>query len=387
MKVILEKPVIIKVGGVKLQCRISGDLLNADIYYKFDESYEPFLTSDRLDAFLVTLLPYLMYRSSDNEPLELHCKAPISEKLLFQITQDFVPTITHELNCWYSPIKIHSDTTQVTFNPTGVGTGVSGGVDSFFTLLKSRNEFQNAYKVTHGVYYTPETRKSYKDVELSLATKICKELGLELIHVETNIIGSVYEGGHDAIISYFNASVPLTLQSLLKAYYISSSYTYSEFEFLTYAASHVDLFLAHCFSNENVSLYSYGSFADRTEKTDYISNDELVQKYLYVCGSAVDGKNCSKCAKCTRTMLDLEVLGKLDGFSDVFDVKKLRENPNYYWGYLFFKGKKEPFVKSTLKMAQKKGYKIPIMARLSGLIKIIKKGFKRSNPYKYSFRP
>ena len=52
---------------------------------------------------------------------------------------------------------------------------------------------------------------------------------------------------------------------------------------------------------------------DRVEKTRIVSRMPLARRYLDVCVSRWD-INCGKCAKCLRTALVLEILGKLDRF-------------------------------------------------------------------------
>ena len=55
----------------------------------------------------------------------------------------------------------------------------------------------------------------------------------------------------------------------------------------------------------------------RTQKTENISDRDIVNKYLNVCVNSEDGSNCSKCM---RTLIPLDAMRKLDKFSDIFDL-------------------------------------------------------------------
>ena len=116
--------------------------------------------------------------------------------------------------------------------------------------------------------------------------------------------------------------------------------------------------LNHMCSTESLSMYCYTMAATRAEKTEYISDDETVRKHLLACGCTVDDhgktRNCSRCSKCTITMIDLDLAGRLDDFREVFDVDKYRKHPLYYWGYVFYKEKHGAYIDSTLSMAKKR---------------------------------
>jgi hypothetical protein len=61
----------------------------------------------------------------------------------------------------------------------------------------------------------------------------------------------------------------------------------------------------------------------RVEKTALISDWEIAKRHLDVCVAIThDGKNCSECSKCARTLLTLELLGKAENFSGLFDIEK-----------------------------------------------------------------
>ena len=61
----------------------------------------------------------------------------------------------------------------------------------------------------------------------------------------------------------------------------------------------------------------------RVEKTALVATYEPSRRYLNVCvDSAFEGRNCSVCFKCRRTMLTLELLGLDHLYGQVFDFGK-----------------------------------------------------------------
>lgn len=378
-------------GRIRWSCDISGDFLNMALYYETEKQWGKFLSGDRLDAAVVALIPYAMYRSKSNDRIKMICEAPVSEKLAFQLKLELLPAL--ERDCpWYSVFDLECETAENHYDAKAISTSVSCGVDSFYTLTKSRREFPKSYKVTHGLFVGMADREECNALESKTAKTVCDKLGLEFVYVGSNVVGGLYESRHDAVSTFTIASAALAMGGLFKVYYHSSSHVYSEFKFDQHGISAADPALLSNFSTETLQMYTCSGAVTRAEKTRYISDEEIVQNYLMTCGTIVPNghggvKNCSKCSKCTITMIDLDVSGMLDKFNKVFDVEPFRKDPLYYWGYVYYKEKHGLYIDGTLEMARKLNYKIPFGSRISGLIKIVKHGFKRTNPYQYSFRP
>ncbi len=365
------------------------------LYYEVDKKLEEYLCTERSDAFVVGLVLYAMSRSNNEDPITITCYAPLSNRLYYQLVVHLIPAISKELK-FYNTININCGLDDRIINSqNAVATGVSGGVDSFYTLLKNKEENISGHKITHGVYLEYDTKASLDD-ELPLklreyAENICNELGIVFVSISSNIVKDVYRLAHEAIITPMFTSYIFALQKLFSIYYFSSGHPYSSFKICSHSSELYNLLYMHLLSSENLSFYTTGSDALRHEKTLYISNFELPRHYLNVCRNPYIEKgvlkNCSKCSKCTRTMIDLYVYGKLDLFRDIFDVDAFNRNKDYYLGYLVFKGKKDHYVAETLEAFRKKKIKFPISARFAGLMKLFKNGFNRGNPLQFTYKP
>ena len=395
-KVTFGRPYLEKTENKKIRlcCDIIG--IKNDpikIWYETEEKYEEYLTYEKTDAFLVAMLPYLMVHTSHENHTVVELKQPISEKLYYQLTTIFIPALSNFTDV-YNPIDLVCETdSKELVTEKKIATGVSGGVDSFYTLLSNLNNEKQVYRITHGLYFNVGYLGGYEGdkelAQLNLSKEICKEMNIESIHIKSNICREIYKIPHAMIVVYMFASFPLALQKLLSVYFLSSQVSFADFAFDVEAAEHFDLINAFSFSTENLSFYPAGGEVTRIQKTDFIADYDIARKNLFVCrdisGKSMD--NCSRCSKCTRTMVQLDALGKLDLFREVFDADAYKKNPNYYWGYFFFKGKDNVYTRETLDVIKKNGRKVPKGARIAGMIKIIKNGFKRENPLAKSYRP
>jgi len=78
-------------------------------------------------------------------------------------------------------------------------------------------------------------------------------------------------------------------------------------------------------STESLDLVDDGNLYDRSEKTKLIADYPPAMKYLNVCyGHDTLDTNCSVCPKCARTLLTLDILGRLEDFAGVFDLARYR---------------------------------------------------------------
>jgi hypothetical protein len=69
--------------------------------------------------------------------------------------------------------------------------------------------------------------------------------------------------------------------------------------------------------------YIISDHALRVDKLRKIADDPDFRKYVSVCSNDTeDGKNCGECFGCWKTMIPLDLLGKLDYFGERFDLDR-----------------------------------------------------------------
>ena len=73
-----------------------------------------------------------------------------------------------------------------------------------------------------------------------------------------------------------------------------------------------------------------------------------------------EGKNCGTCAKCARTLVELDALNVLPNFSNVFDLLKYKKTRTMQIGYAIA-NRRKPYYKDSYP-ALKNLKKIPVLS-------------------------
>lgn len=329
-------------AGAKGQTRLVADVDIAgerrSIWLSVENRYARYLCHERSDAFVAGLLPVAFRRH-----LDIECEAPVGEHLLFQLRSYLIPLISkYGRSVWPVNIKAEVDC-SVLSNDDGVGTGISCGVDCLHVLLNHANPEFPHLKITHLVLNNVGAfgRRGHSNQfawSIDLAHKFCRETGYELIVIDSNIFD---ETGLDFMLNctYLNVFPVLALQKLWRVFLLGSGGDdFNEIFTLVnnddHCAEDVDLIILDGFSTPGLRIYSEGLPYTRMEKLRRLMNFPLAQKYLQVCVNG-SGGNCGECFKCKRTLLQLDALGCLDEFSNVFDIKKYRRKRQWYLRYLY----------------------------------------------------
>lgn len=91
-----------------------------------------------------------------------------------------------------------------------------------------------------------------------------------------------------------------------------------------------------------------------------IAGWDIAQKHLNVCIVPENGvHNCSCCSKCMRTLMPLEAMGKLDEFSEVFDLDVYRKNSHKNKVMIMASYKKEGFATDNVDFLISHGVQMP----------------------------
>lgn len=310
-------------GTVRLCSVVNYDGKNEEIWYGVDKEYGKYLCYERADAFLLAFLPYAMAFKHD-----IKIDGALSEKLYYQLKNHYIPSLAKFTN-YYHSIRIKCktlDSTSYSGAANGVATGFSGGVDSFYTVLKHLDSKEKSYNLTHLTFFKVGATGSFGgksaqktfEYRVSQFKKYADSKKLPFLTVDSNVSEHA-KMSYNYIHTFRSMSAVLALQKLLKVYYYSSTGTIGNFEFNVVDAANFDFFNLNNFAVEGLALYSVGLQCERLEKQDYIQNFTDTYEYLNVCN--LKAYNCSRCEKCIRTMAGFHCLGSLDKYNKVFDVK------------------------------------------------------------------
>lgn len=304
-----------------------------EIFFKVPLKYEEFVVGDSGTFFPLGLILSMKL----GEDLFLESSLPEQglknwEKISSLLVKWKVGFSSIYLNCSYS--------VKEEYNPESIGTFFSGGVDSFYTLLKNKNNIDGRIShllLVHGFDVDLNDDKRFEGI-LKNIEEVKKTENIELIVIKTNLrdfTEDILGWGlcHGAAL----ASVSLLLRKGLAKVYIPSSFT---FDTLRPWGTHPDL--DPLWGTETLTILHDGCDITRSEKTKFISESETALNYLRVCWKNVADKyNCCSCPKCLRTMIDLEISGKLERcktFDTKIDLNVLRNvNAQGHSERVFFK--------------------------------------------------
>lgn len=316
---------------VRIQSKFESIRGTSYLWYEVDHKYEKYLTTEKLDGFLVGLLLQAMKDGEDIRVL-----GAVSQKLFFNLSTYYI-NIAHLIVPGLKKIKIKPEALDYGDSyscANGVVTGFSAGVDSFCTVYDHLlSDSPPDYKITHFVFNNvgshgqkdcTAARKLF-NARYELAKSFPDDVGLDFLRIDSNlteILKLAFQKSHVTR----NASALLVLQKLFAKYYYASTYRYEDSYIReTHDVAHADPMTIHLLSTETLECISTGCQHSRVEKTKRIADLNAARHWLNVCvRPSDDGKNCSICHKCCRTLATLEMLGRLQEFGEVFDLDRWR---------------------------------------------------------------
>ncbi|HEX8291257.1 MAG TPA: hypothetical protein VF570_05865 [Pyrinomonadaceae bacterium] len=183
----------------------------------------------------------------------------------------------------------------------------SGGVDSFYSLLRSGRRVDVLLGV-HGFDIELRDVARASAFESSLR-EVAAELGMRAVFVRTNLrehpaFGRApWERAHGGALAAVGHLLGDSVGSLL----ISSSHPYTSH---TPWGSHWRT--DSLWSSDHLEVLHVGAELQRSDKLKAIAREPLVRRHLRVCWENLTPEgNCSRCEKCLRTRLLLADLGEL----------------------------------------------------------------------------
>lgn len=386
----LERNVPFKYGKpqARIICDMEADFTDVNqIWFSVDDEYSEWLTDDVYDSFLVTLLYPAMYYG---ENIEI-C-GNVSKKIFHNI-QHYVYSLVlayapsfHKVSIKVSGFKDAKKTERL-----HIGTGFSGGVDSFSTLADNFFKTDDVdYKIDtlfffhvgqYGNVNKPSTwKRAIK--RYGITRSFAEEIGLESVMMNTNMFDFyIPKWEYDAGVLCRISSV-LVFQKVLKIYYISNAVTYRELSYMDFTSHYVDMaemsdpIIMPLLSPKGLEILCDGAQHTRTEKTENIIDLPLAQKHLNVCVNSsdehIEATNCSICSKCLRTLMALESADALEKFSTVFDLKKWRKISFRYKCEQVYLYNKNSFAQDNVDFARSKGKHLPNILVASVVVLIYK---------------
>ena len=373
MKIVINRQYI---EGNRLCADIIEENRKYNMWFEVEDEYIDFMTIERADAFLIAILPYAIKRE-----LDIYVENKISSRLYYQLNTYLIPMLCKGFN--KKCIKIEAELDSNKYNSeNAVGTGISCGIDSFYTIQNHYNSKENEYNITHltffnagasGEYGGEKSRKLFEE-RMKFTRKFAEENNLKFVSVDTNM-NEFLMMNHEKTHTFRSLACVLLLQKLFAKYYYSSGLEFNETRIDEYDTASYDILNMQCLSTEDIVFYSTGMETNRIGKVKKVSEYEPSYRFLNVC--VKEDYNCGVCEKCIRTLLELDALGKLEEYKNVFDVEKFKANKNKYWIFMLKQMReKNCFYIESYQEYKKRNIKIPMYLKVISYIPTCKQDIK-----------
>ena len=355
-----------------LSASVSFQGREEECFYSVPLKYADLADLESSNCFLVGMLYPAMRYGED-----IHVEGSVSARLLYNLNEYLIPLMAI-CDPRLKRIRITAGSTDDRGHPDAkaVGTGFSGGIDSFATIYDHlERPTPDGFRLTHlfffnvGAHGIPKKPGDMETIERQFHARYEKlkpfpdEAGLPFVPVDSNV-HKFHTWGHLEIATFATISAVMFLQRGIRRYYLASSgHTYRQiWKFLGEggrpdAIGRMNMMLLLWLSTESLDLVDDGNLYDRSMKTRLIADYAPAMKYLNVCyGHDTLDTNCSVCPKCARTLLTLEILGRLDAFGAVFDIPRYkREVRRRLIAETIVQEKDDLFAKHLMDLARERG--------------------------------
>jgi hypothetical protein len=264
------------------------------------------------NPWAIALLPLAMSRAELLEiPLPVDLVLLQNLELLQGIWKTWYPAL--------SPVEIKAPGILESFRGDGVISCFSGGVDSFFSLIRNHGRFDlghrrrvSALMMVHGADVPVEDEETYRKL-WDRYHAMAADFGVALVDARTSFrSGSLGKLSwpdltHAACLAACASSLRTGFGCLL----IPSGAPY-RYSLKPWGSTPLTDPL---FSSTSLRVEHDGAQLSRPEKIEYLSTHPVVQQQLRVCWRSRTDQNCGRCAKCFRTMAVLDAVGQLDAFT------------------------------------------------------------------------
>lgn len=336
------------------------------IWFQTDEEYGKYLTDDRADAFVVGILYTALSTGCD-----IHSEVPVSSGLLYQLNEYYLPSLAGMLEkkaVYVSAPEIG----KIAECENAVGTGYSGGVDCFYTVLQHTGERlkDHPYRpaLTHivvtnaGVFEGEHAHRTFENA-VENARSVAKEIGLKTVGLDSNIQLALDEHYLSTYSIRLCASA-LSLQGLFGTYLLSSGHPYEDFRLNKNNISYADLLTCQMLSTESLRFIGFGGGVRRIDKIRALADFPACYTRLHSCFvNPVDEKNCGHCKKCRMDTTNLWAIGALDRFSAVYDIAQVERDRDVNIAFLMV-AREEPLFEEALREMKLRGLEIPPRSRI-----------------------
>ncbi|WP_420457525.1 hypothetical protein [Rubrivirga sp.] len=330
-----------------------------EIVFEFPERFRPFVDVSA-DPFAVAML---LPAAHAGEPLEID--PPISPRLHFSLPR--ILEIWHNWDPGFARVPVVAEPRDEPAAPPAgrAATFFSGGVDSFYSLLKRlRPEEALPASLTHVVFMrgieTRLERSEGVDDSLRRVQEVADTVGVECITGTSTLRTFTRLHWENRYLGAGLAATALALAGGFDYVCVPSGHEYSE---LTPRGS--SPLVDEKYSTERLTVVHDGAEVSRVEKLARAVewDRDLVLDHLRVCTKNRGGDyNCGRCYKCVRTAIPLKILGAWE------DARMFPDKSTDRWEEVVGEDQ-GPYTRENLGFARERGADPELTAMLARVVR------------------
>ena len=310
------------------------------LWFEVADRFSDFLCADRCDAFVAGLFPLALKARQD-----IAFEMPITWQLKDGLEHDFIDVLCQHQKDLYRVRLIGEVCDPIRKSEDVIGTGVSCGVDSLFTIKRRLVDSctdRKRYLLLNNMTDEDGDRQARFECLRENATSLAAELGIPLIISDANYSSGEIPGlMAESRTTYCNLFCVLSLQGLFTRYFVASGGPVGDFSlylqngFWGTDCSDYDLLTLSACSTSSLKFIVDG-LEDRVKKMQALVDWPLAWNHLDVCFRHADGNRgngTNDCPKCMHTVVEILAQGGLpvlERFKNVFDVDYVRTHMEEY---------------------------------------------------------
>ncbi|GAA1808185.1 hypothetical protein [Nesterenkonia flava] len=320
--------------------------------------------SARADAALLTCLMPAMRRGED-----IVVEGELTDELWFQLNHDYQILLRRQKRK-LNKVSVTAEALvpAAERDQREVVTGFSAGVDSWQVLAQYyyADDVPENLRISHLLYNDLGSHgrggSELFERRLKNITALAGEVGLPVLPVQSNMEPLYGRERYVSTHTIRNAAVPWLLSEKVRHFYYASAYDYSAVRIgPTRAMAEADVAALPLFSASRLTLRSVGSSSTRVQKTLSLVDIPSTYEGLDVCISpGKNNTNCSRCWKCHRTMLTLDIAQVLDRYSKTFNLKLWERTRRDAWNYAVEKSPASKLEKEVVRFGRLRNYDLAL---------------------------
>lgn len=295
--------------------------------FTVDSRFRDFLNPGRADGALVALLPWISRRGG---------KVRVLPSLSPQLVHFGIRLFSHILTGigpFLKPVELTGEVhAEALCSPSGsrIGAGGSLGVDSLCIIAELEKAGTPVTHLFHNNCGSHWGNRELLEGRRKISRHFAEKNGMEFVWMDSSLHDFYGNEGYLNWFPFLDSGSVLVLNGLMNSYWTSATYHITHPDFTTrnrqdYYEFHLHPYIFSAAETEQARFHLHGLDLARYEKTSILADYPPAYGSLNVCLERPF--NCGACLKCRRTISQLYLLGHLQKFSGVFNLKAFQDKP------------------------------------------------------------